>query len=161
MQGAGFIFKAWAWVIVILVVTFLVSFLYSPQKLLISHVYTVITTGYNWSHWRKESKMQQPFTYFLPRGDLTLDLSTFLFLWLQDNIPFESQSWLLHSFLLSFYWLLVACSKGSIVTYCLFLSVLGKIRTAVGSAQLLMAQKFYQFRELCEENLVCNFSARY
>ncbi|XP_061452055.1 disks large-associated protein 1 isoform X3 [Rhineura floridana] len=31
--------------------------------------------------------------------------------------------------------------------------ILGKIRTAVGSAQLLMAQKFYQFRELCEENL--------
>ena len=37
---------------------------------------------------------------------------------------------------------------------CLLFSVLGKIRTAVGSAQLLMAQKFYQFRELCEENLV-------
>ncbi|XP_077208804.1 disks large-associated protein 1 isoform X6 [Paroedura picta] len=31
--------------------------------------------------------------------------------------------------------------------------ILGKIRSAVGSAQLLMAQKFYQFRELCEENL--------
>lgn len=43
----------------------------------------------------------------------------------------------------------------------LFLLVLGKIRTAVGSAQLLMAQKFYQFRELCEENLVCNFSDKY
>lgn len=26
----------------------------------------------------------------------------------------------------------------------------------MGSAQLLMAQKFYQFRELCEENLVGN-----
>lgn len=37
---------------------------------------------------------------------------------------------------------------------CLF-PVLGKIQNAVGSAQLLMAQKFYQFRELCEENLVC------
>ncbi|XP_073776437.1 disks large-associated protein 1 isoform X10 [Danio rerio] len=31
--------------------------------------------------------------------------------------------------------------------------VLGKIRGAVGSAQLLMSQKFQQFRELCEENL--------
>ncbi|CAL8398666.1 unnamed protein product [Arctogadus glacialis] len=31
--------------------------------------------------------------------------------------------------------------------------VQGKIRSAVGSAQLLMNQKFQQFRELCEENL--------
>uniref|UniRef100_A0A7N9AU49 Discs, large (Drosophila) homolog-associated protein 1b n=1 Tax=Mastacembelus armatus TaxID=205130 RepID=A0A7N9AU49_9TELE len=31
--------------------------------------------------------------------------------------------------------------------------ILGKIRSAVGSAQLLMSQKFQQFRELCEENL--------
>ncbi|XP_057712830.1 disks large-associated protein 1-like isoform X2 [Corythoichthys intestinalis] len=31
--------------------------------------------------------------------------------------------------------------------------VLGKIRSAIGSAQLLMSQKFQQFRELCEENL--------
>uniref|UniRef100_A0A3Q2YUU4 DLG associated protein 1 n=1 Tax=Hippocampus comes TaxID=109280 RepID=A0A3Q2YUU4_HIPCM len=31
--------------------------------------------------------------------------------------------------------------------------VQGKIRSAVGSAQLLMSQKFQQFRELCEENL--------
>uniref|UniRef100_A0A3Q2YWA8 Discs, large (Drosophila) homolog-associated protein 1a n=1 Tax=Hippocampus comes TaxID=109280 RepID=A0A3Q2YWA8_HIPCM len=31
--------------------------------------------------------------------------------------------------------------------------VLGKMRSAVGSAQLLMSQKFQQFRELCEENL--------
>lgn len=39
---------------------------------------------------------------------------------------------------------------------CMCLSaVLGKIRSAVGSAQLLMSQKFQQFRELCEENLVC------
>ncbi|XP_068160425.1 disks large-associated protein 1 isoform X1 [Antennarius striatus] len=30
--------------------------------------------------------------------------------------------------------------------------ILGKIRSAVGSAQLLMSQKFQQFRELCEEN---------
>lgn len=38
---------------------------------------------------------------------------------------------------------------------CVFvLSVLGKIRSAIGSAQLLMSQKFLQFRELCEENLV-------
>lgn len=44
---------------------------------------------------------------------------------------------------------------------CLLFSVLGKIRTAVGSAQLLMAQKFYQFRELCEENLVGNIPHRY
>ncbi|GAA6073257.1 disks large-associated protein 4 isoform X1 [Tachysurus ichikawai] len=32
--------------------------------------------------------------------------------------------------------------------------VLGKIRSAVGSAQLLMSQKFQQFRGLCEQNLV-------
>ncbi|KAI4877267.1 hypothetical protein NFI96_016938 [Prochilodus magdalenae] len=32
-------------------------------------------------------------------------------------------------------------------------SVLGKIRSAVGSAQLLMSQKFQQFRGLCEQNL--------
>ncbi|XP_076839845.1 disks large-associated protein 4 [Brachyhypopomus gauderio] len=31
--------------------------------------------------------------------------------------------------------------------------VLGKIRSAVGSAQLLMSQKFRQFRGLCEQNL--------
>ncbi|KAJ8010200.1 hypothetical protein DPEC_G00072530 [Dallia pectoralis] len=31
--------------------------------------------------------------------------------------------------------------------------VLGKIRSAIGSAQLLMSQRFQQFRELCEENL--------
>ncbi|KAL0966092.1 hypothetical protein UPYG_G00290830 [Umbra pygmaea] len=31
--------------------------------------------------------------------------------------------------------------------------ILGKIRLAIGSAQLLMSQKFQQFRELCEENL--------
>lgn len=34
------------------------------------------------------------------------------------------------------------------------LVVLGKMRSAVGSAQLLISQKFQQFRELCEENLV-------
>lgn len=33
--------------------------------------------------------------------------------------------------------------------------VLGKVRSAVGSAQLLMSQKFQQFRGLCEQNLVC------
>lgn len=121
VQGAGIVFKAWAWVTVVSrVVTFLVSFLYSLQKHLVSHVYAVITTGCNWSHWRNESKMQQPFTYFLPQGDLTLDLSAFLFLWLKDNIPFESQRWLLHSFFLSFYRLLVACSKESNVTYSSF-----------------------------------------
>lgn len=39
--------------------------------------------------------------------------------------------------------------------FCVFVYVvLGKIRSAVGSAQLLMSQKFQQFRELCEENLV-------
>ncbi|KAG2464481.1 DLGP4 protein, partial [Polypterus senegalus] len=32
--------------------------------------------------------------------------------------------------------------------------VLGKIRSAVGSAQLLMSQKFQQFRGLCEQNMV-------
>ncbi|XP_030625360.1 disks large-associated protein 1 isoform X2 [Chanos chanos] len=38
--------------------------------------------------------------------------------------------------------------------------VLGKIRSAVGSAQLLMSQKFQQFRELCEENLNPNARPR-
>ncbi|XP_049336782.1 disks large-associated protein 1 isoform X2 [Astyanax mexicanus] len=38
--------------------------------------------------------------------------------------------------------------------------ILGKIRSAVGSAQLLMAQKFQQFRELCEENLNPNAHPR-
>lgn len=33
-------------------------------------------------------------------------------------------------------------------------AVLGKVRSAVGSAQLLMSQKFQQFRGLCEQNLV-------
>ncbi|MEQ2240306.1 Disks large-associated protein 1 [Ilyodon furcidens] len=31
--------------------------------------------------------------------------------------------------------------------------ILEKMRAAVGSAQLLISQKFQQFRELCEENL--------
>ncbi|MEQ2302247.1 hypothetical protein AMECASPLE_004781 [Ameca splendens] len=35
--------------------------------------------------------------------------------------------------------------------------VLGKVRSAVGSAQLLMSQKFQQFRGLCEQNLDCSF----
>lgn len=39
-------------------------------------------------------------------------------------------------------------------------SVLEKMRTAVGSAQLLISQKFQQFRELCEENLVSAKSCR-
>lgn len=34
-------------------------------------------------------------------------------------------------------------------------SVLGKVRSAVGSAQLLISQKFQQFRGLCDQNLVC------
>uniref|UniRef100_A0A672SY54 Disks large-associated protein 1-like n=1 Tax=Sinocyclocheilus grahami TaxID=75366 RepID=A0A672SY54_SINGR len=38
--------------------------------------------------------------------------------------------------------------------------ILGKIRSAVGSAQLLMSQKFQQFRELCEENLNPNAHTR-
>lgn len=32
--------------------------------------------------------------------------------------------------------------------------VLGKVLSAVGSAQLLMSQKFQQFHGLCEQNLV-------
>lgn len=32
--------------------------------------------------------------------------------------------------------------------------VLGKIRSAVGSAQLLMSQKFQQFYWLCQQNMV-------
>ncbi|CAB1418633.1 unnamed protein product [Pleuronectes platessa] len=38
--------------------------------------------------------------------------------------------------------------------------ILGKIRSAVGSAQLLMSHKFQQFRELCEENLNPNAHPR-
>ncbi|KAI5096137.1 disks large-associated protein 4 [Silurus meridionalis] len=38
--------------------------------------------------------------------------------------------------------------------------VLGKIRSAVGSAQLLMSQKFQQFRGLCEQNLDVNAQPR-
>ncbi|XP_043921507.1 disks large-associated protein 1 [Protopterus annectens] len=38
--------------------------------------------------------------------------------------------------------------------------ILGKIRSAVGSAQLLMSQKFQQFRDLCEENLNPNAHPR-
>nr|XP_020506382.1 disks large-associated protein 1-like isoform X3 [Labrus bergylta] len=38
--------------------------------------------------------------------------------------------------------------------------VLGKMRSAVGSAQLLISQKFQQFRELCEENLNPNAHPR-
>ncbi|XP_023660574.1 disks large-associated protein 1 isoform X3 [Paramormyrops kingsleyae] len=38
--------------------------------------------------------------------------------------------------------------------------ILGKIRSAVGSAQLLMSQKFQQFQELCEENLNPNTHPR-
>lgn len=40
--------------------------------------------------------------------------------------------------------------------YCGCVSVLGKIRSAVGSAQLLMSQKFQQFYWLCQQNLVRN-----
>ncbi|XP_056254481.1 disks large-associated protein 4 isoform X2 [Seriola aureovittata] len=38
--------------------------------------------------------------------------------------------------------------------------VLGKVRSAVGSAQLLMTQKFQQFRGLCEQNLNVNANPR-
>ncbi|XP_037535034.1 disks large-associated protein 4 [Nematolebias whitei] len=38
--------------------------------------------------------------------------------------------------------------------------VLGKVRSAVGSAQLLMSQKFQQFRGLCEQNLNVTASPR-
>lgn len=37
--------------------------------------------------------------------------------------------------------------------------VLGKVLSAVGSAQLLMSQKFQQFRGLCEQNLVSDSSS--
>ena len=40
------------------------------------------------------------------------------------------------------------------------LSVLGKVLSAVGSAQLLMSQKFQQFRGLCEQNLVSDSTYR-
>lgn len=36
------------------------------------------------------------------------------------------------------------------------IAVLGTMRSAVGSAQLLISQKFEQFRGLCNENLVSN-----
>ena len=39
------------------------------------------------------------------------------------------------------------------VTLCVS-AVLGKIRSAVGSAQLLMSQKFQQFYWLCQQNMV-------
>ena len=39
------------------------------------------------------------------------------------------------------------------VTLCVS-TVLGKIRSAVGSAQLLMSQKFQQFYWLCQQNMV-------
>ncbi|XP_032369362.1 disks large-associated protein 4 isoform X2 [Etheostoma spectabile] len=38
--------------------------------------------------------------------------------------------------------------------------VLGKVRSAVGCAQLLMSQKFQQFRGLCEQNLNVNANPR-
>ncbi|MCJ8729516.1 hypothetical protein PDJAM_G00107340 [Pangasius djambal] len=38
--------------------------------------------------------------------------------------------------------------------------VLGKVRSAAGSAQLLMSQKFQQFRGLCEQNLNVNANPR-
>ncbi|XP_075952360.1 disks large-associated protein 4 isoform X4 [Anarhichas minor] len=38
--------------------------------------------------------------------------------------------------------------------------VLGKVRSAVGSAQLLMAQKFQQFRGLCNQNVNVNANPR-
>ncbi|XP_061146498.1 disks large-associated protein 4 [Syngnathus typhle] len=38
--------------------------------------------------------------------------------------------------------------------------VLGKVRSAVGSAQLLMSQKFQQFRGLCEQNVNVNTNPR-
>ncbi|XP_034441587.1 disks large-associated protein 4 isoform X5 [Hippoglossus hippoglossus] len=38
--------------------------------------------------------------------------------------------------------------------------VLGKVRSAVGSAQLLISQKFQQFRGLCEQNVIVNANPR-
>ncbi|KAM3850572.1 disks large-associated protein 1-like, partial [Diretmus argenteus] len=38
--------------------------------------------------------------------------------------------------------------------------ILGKMRSAVGSAQLLMSQKFQQFKDLCEQNLNPNAHPR-
>lgn len=43
------------------------------------------------------------------------------------------------------------------LSFFFFFAVLGTIRSAVGSAQLLMSQKFEQFRGLCNENLVSGF----
>uniref|UniRef100_A0A8C2BNR0 Discs, large (Drosophila) homolog-associated protein 4a n=1 Tax=Cyprinus carpio TaxID=7962 RepID=A0A8C2BNR0_CYPCA len=39
--------------------------------------------------------------------------------------------------------------------------VLGTVRSAVGSAQLLMSQKFQQFRGLCEQNLVSLYNTHF
>ncbi len=47
----------------------------------------------------------------------------------------------------------VSCCAMSDVSLCVAV-VLGKVRSAVGSAQLLMSQRFQQFRGLCEQNLV-------
>lgn len=58
---------------------------------------------------------------------------------------FLSSKWF--SFLSTYSWQLDDFSFISFV-------VLGTIRSAVGSAQLLMSQKFEQFRGLCNENLV-------
>lgn len=55
------------------------------------------------------------------------------------------------------YQLLVSFLMDQQHNYVSVFSVLGKIRSAIGSAQLLMSQKFLQFRELCEENLVSEF----
>lgn len=48
----------------------------------------------------------------------------------------------------------VDCNCNENIPHCVSSSVLGKIRSAVGSAQLLMSQKFQQFYWLCQQNLV-------
>lgn len=53
--------------------------------------------------------------------------------------------------LLSLFLFTLACFD---LSYSSLFAVLGTIRSAVGSAQLLMSQKFEQFRGLCNENLV-------
>jgi len=47
-----------------------------------------------------------------------------------------------------------SCQYPALCWFVVCVSVLGKIRSAVGSAQLLMSQKFQQFYWLCQQNLV-------
>lgn len=64
----------------------------------------------------------------------------------------------MHELMLLLSTALIVCVLFLIRRVCV--SVLGKIRSAVGSAQLLMSQKFQQFYWLCQQNLVRHLSKR-